>query len=224
VAERTANPPPERARGRFAAFVRVTSTGSLGIVVAVILLLTGVAWQVGLLVGWDVTAISYVAWVWLLVHHFDSDRTRTHANAVHESEADANVVLILACLASLLGVVFALRRASGLTGAPRAWTTLVAILSVGLAWTVVHVVFMLRYADLYYDQERGIEFPGPGDPDYRDFAYVAFTIGMTYQVSDTNITSKKIRRQAIRHALLSFVFGTAVIAMTINVVAGLLNK
>jgi uncharacterized membrane protein len=88
---------------------------------------------------------------------------------------------------------------------------------------VVHVVFVLRYADVFYRNGGGIDFSEEDRPDYRDFAYVAFTIGMTYQVSDTGLTSQPIRRLAIKHALLSFVFGTAIIAVTINVVAGLLN-
>jgi uncharacterized membrane protein len=82
-------------------------------------------------------------------------------------------------------------------------------------------VFVLRYADLYYnDGVGGVDFPGDEDPDYRDFAYLGFTVGMTYQVSDTNVTSRAIRRTIIRHALISFLFGTVIIGVTINVMAG----
>jgi uncharacterized membrane protein len=95
------------------------------------------------------------------------------------------------------------------------------VVSVVLAWAIVHTVYTLRYADLYYSLGGGIDFNANDDPDYRDFAYLAFTIGMTYQVSETNIQSNFLRRTALKHALLSFVFGTAIIAMTINVVAGL---
>jgi len=82
----------------------------------------------------------------------------------------------------------------------------------------------LRYAHLFYLDGGGIDFHSEEFPHYRDFAYVAFTLGMTYQVSDTNLTSKRIRSTALRHALISYVFGIAVIAVTINVVAGLLNR
>ena len=78
-----------------------------------------------------------------------------------------------------------------------------------------------RYADLYYTQDGGIDFNGDDVPDYRDFAYLAFTIGMTYQVSDTNLQTKAVRRTALRHALLSYLFGTAIIAVMINVVASI---
>jgi uncharacterized membrane protein len=84
-------------------------------------------------------------------------------------------------------------------------------------------VFTLRYARTYYAEGGGIDFNGDRPPDYRDFGYVAFTIGMTYQVSDTDLTSNSLRRTALRHALLSYLFGIVVVAITINVVAGLLR-
>ncbi|MGH9277374.1 MAG: DUF1345 domain-containing protein, partial [Acidimicrobiales bacterium] len=98
-----------------------------------------------------------------------------------------------------------------------------ALFGIVLAWAVVHSVYTLRYARLYYQEGGGIDFSQAADPDYRDFAYVAFTIGMTYQVSDTEVASRSIRHTVLRHALLSFVFGTAILAVTINVVASLLT-
>ena len=99
----------------------------------------------------------------------------------------------------------------------------VGIGSVAAAWLVVHTLFTLRYARLYYlGDDGGVDFNQPDyQPTYRDFAYLAFTIGMTYQVSDTDLTTKDMRRAALRHAILSYVFGTAIIAMTINIVAGI---
>jgi uncharacterized membrane protein len=132
-------------------------------------------------------------------------------------------VLIAASVASLLGVGLALLQASDESGVARALTTAVAVATVVLSWLAVQTVFTLRYAHLYY-LDGGIDFHNEKAPDYRDFAYVAFTLGMTYQVSDTDLTSKKIRTTALRHALLSYVFGIAVIAITINVVAGLLGR
>ncbi len=106
---------------------------------------------------------------------------------------------------------------------PKRWLTALAVPSVALSWLAVHAVFTLRYARLYYSERGGIDFNGDVEPDYHDFAYVALTVGMTYQVSDTDLTTKSIRRTATRHALLSYVFGTFVVAMMINVVAGLLR-
>ena len=97
-----------------------------------------------------------------------------------------------------------------------------ALVSVFVSWTLVHTVFTLKYARLYYsDMPGGIDFNGSGHPDYPDFAYLAFTIGMTFQVSDTNIQTKPIRRTALRHAWLSFPLGAVIIAACINLVSGL---
>jgi uncharacterized membrane protein len=97
-----------------------------------------------------------------------------------------------------------------------------ALFSVFVSWTLVHTVFTLKYARLYYTGlAGGIDFNETGAPDYGDFAYLSFTIGMTFQVSDTNIESKQMRRTALRHAWLSFPLGAVIIATTINIVAGL---
>jgi uncharacterized membrane protein len=99
------------------------------------------------------------------------------------------------------------------------------VLSVALSWFCVHTVFTLRYARAYYSDHKvgGINFNEDEPPAYLDFAYVAFTIGLTFQVSDTNLTSKAVRRIALRHALVSFLFGAVMIGLTINVLASLLK-
>ena len=100
----------------------------------------------------------------------------------------------------------------------------VGVVSVALSWGAVHTIFTLRYARIYYtDTEGGIDFNEKDPPNYIDFAYMAFTIGMTFQVSDTNISDKRMRRTALRHALLSFIFGAVILGLTINVVGTLLS-
>jgi uncharacterized membrane protein len=178
-------------------------------------------WQVATLTGWDVTAIGFLAGVWLAVHGLDGPATASHATMEDSSRPAAELILIAASAASLIGVGLVLFEASGLSGGAKVLATVVAFLGVALSWAAVHTVFMLRYASLYHRNGGGIEFPHDDPPDYGDFAYVALTIGMTYQVSDTALGDKTIRMTALRHALLSFVFGTGVLAMTINVVAGL---
>jgi uncharacterized membrane protein len=97
-----------------------------------------------------------------------------------------------------------------------------ALVSVFVSWALVHTVFTLKYARLYYaGTAGGIDFNGAGAPDYPDFAYLSFTIGMTFQVSDTDIQSKAIRRTALRHAWLSFPLVAVIIATSINLVSGL---
>jgi Protein of unknown function (DUF1345) len=98
----------------------------------------------------------------------------------------------------------------------------VGVATVGLSWLVVHTVFRLRYALLYYTAHAGeIEFNQHSPPRYSDFAYLAFTLGMTFQVSDTDLQTPHIRATALRHALLSYLFGAVILATSINLVAGL---
>ncbi len=127
-------------------------------------------------------------------------------------------------MASLVGVAFALLKAAHAKGSGHVLITAVAGVTVVLSWGATHTLFTQRYARLYYAEGGGIDFHDDRLADFGDFAYVAFTLGMTYQVSDTDLQSKTIRMTALRHALLSYLFGTAVVAMTINVVAGLLGK
>jgi uncharacterized membrane protein len=178
-------------------------------------------WQVSTLVAWCAAAAMFLVAAWATMLPADGRRTRAIAMREDETRVMADLVVLSACVASLVGVGLILLKASGAEGSSTAVMTGLGVLSVVLAWAMVHTVFTLRYADLYYTYGGGIDFNQEDDPDYRDFAYLAFTIGMTYQVSDTNLRSRRIRRVALRHALLSFVFGTAIIAVTINVVAGL---
>jgi uncharacterized membrane protein len=132
-----------------------------------------------------------------------------------------DVVLILASVASLVAVVILIIVSKNETGALQYISIGLDIVSIVISWAVVHSISMVRYADLYFRTKKGIDFNSNEDPTYADFAYLAFTIGMTYQVSDTTINSPQIRRAILSHALLSYVFGTAIIAATINFVVSL---
>ena len=213
----------ERRSLRATALVRVLWCAAVGVVVGVISAFL-VPWQVATLLAWVATSLVFCAWVWAAVHGADAETTRRIATREDGSRAAADVVLIAACVVSLLGVVLTLLKASTQLGLTQVLITAVAVVTVIVSWLAVHTVFMLRYAHLYYREDGGIDFHANERPNYRDFAYVAFTLGMTYQVSDTNLTSQTIRAAALRHALLSYVFGIAVIAMTINVVASLIRR
>ncbi len=182
-------------------------------------------WQAAALVGWNVAATAFIAWIWFTVAGMDAAATAKHAAIEDLSRSTADLILILASVVSLIGVGLSLLEASDTEGLDKAMIVGVASVSVILSWATVHTVFTLRYARLYYGAGGGgIDFNGDRAPTYTDFAYLAFTIGMTYQVSDTSIASKAIRRTALRHAYMSYLFGTVVVAMTINVVAGLFNR
>ena len=193
--------------------------GLVALVVAAFLL----PWQLAALVAWDLAAGIMVVWVLGSVLPLDGRSTEAWAMREDSSRFVTDVVLVGASVASLVGVGLTLVKSASDKGGAAAAETALAVLTVILSWTVVHTVYMLRYAHLYYMAGGGVDFTGDGSPDYRDFAYLAFTIGMTYQVSDTGFTSKQLRRTATHHALLSYLFGTVVVAMTINVVASLVK-
>jgi uncharacterized membrane protein len=203
---------------------RVVIAATGGIAAAALALSYGASWSVAGLCASDVAALVFVIWVWTTVAGADPAATERIARAEDASRAAAEAVLIIAGAASLVAVGFTLAQA-GNTGAPeRGLLTALAIGSVALAWTSVHTVYVLRYARLYYSPpEGGIDFHGEA-PDYVDFAYLALTIGMTFQVSDTDLTGKRVRRVALHHALLSYLFGTGIVAVTVSSVATLLGR
>lgn len=186
-----------------------------------------VAWASGAgraapLIGWDVLAVVFCAWTWIVVWRLDARDTARHAQLESPGRDLTDVVLVGAATASLVAVGVVLFGAGHAAGNGKYLQAALAVVSVFVSWTMVHTVFTTKYARLYYSgRPGGIDFNDTEPPDYRDFAYLAFTVGMTFQVSDTNIQSKQIRRTALRHALLSFPLGTVIIASAINLVAGL---
>jgi uncharacterized membrane protein len=180
-------------------------------------------WQAASLIGWSVAAAVFIAWIWFMVAGMGGAATARHAAVEDLSRSTADLVLILASVTSLIGVGLSLLEASDTEGLEKAMIVAVASVSVILSWATVHTVFTLRYARLYYAGGGGIDFNGDRAPAYTDFAYLAFTIGMTFQVSDTSLTSKRMRRTAVRHAVLSFVFVAVIVALAINTVASLLR-
>ncbi len=182
----------------------------------------GGSWAVVVAVGWIAAALVFLLSVWIVVLRMDARDTRRAARVEDGSHAAADAVLLGAAVASLVSVGFVLVAAGGRSGLGRAALIGLAVAAISAAWASVHTVFTLRYARLYYaDPVGGIDFHADDQPDYRDLAYVALTIGMTFQVSDTDLTAKGIRRTAIKHALLSFLFGAVIVAIMINIVGSL---
>jgi uncharacterized membrane protein len=182
-------------------------------------------WQLTVLIGWDVAATVVLARTWLHLARFDAVATREWATREDDTRAGSELLLIVAGSVSLVGVAFAFLEANHASDAMDVVLRVAGVLTIALSWGVVHTVYALRYARLYYSEPvGGIDFKTKAEaPDYRDFAYVAFTVGMTFQVSDTDVTSHKIRRTVLRHALLAFLFGAVILATTVNVIASLLN-
>ena len=180
--------------------------------------------QASILLGWDVAVVIYLAWTWAVIWQLDPGVTARLAKREDPSTAVAELVVVAAGTAMLVAVGFALVRAGQVAGLMKAYLVALGLVSVVLSWIVVHAVYALRYARTYYaDPPGGIEFNEQEPPNYIDFAYFSFTVGMTFQVADTNITSKAVRRMTLHHALLSYVFGAILLGLVINVVATLLN-
>jgi uncharacterized membrane protein len=181
-------------------------------------------WQGAALAGWDVAAAFYIIRVWARV--LPMSVTEYAEDAVREdpSVALADTVIVIAAVAELASVGLILIKVAHSHGGMKALLLTIGVLSVILAWGAVHTMFALRYGRIYYTGlDGGIDFNQKSPPDYADFAYLAFTIGMTFQVSDTDLTSKAMRRMALRHALISYLFGAVIIGLVINVVASLLR-
>ncbi|MEH1030104.1 DUF1345 domain-containing protein [Micromonospora profundi] len=199
------------------------------VVVAVVGIVAGGAFAITVspplapLAGWDAAALTWLVYVWRTIWPLDATRTARLAVYEDPNRAIRDVILLVACIASLLAVGLVVASAHAAPpGRVRDLYGGLGALSVLLSWLVVHTVFAARYARIYYTgPDGGVNFNQPEPPRYTDFAYVAFTIGTTFQVSDTNLTSNEMRRTVLRHSLLSYLFGAFIIAVTVNLLAGL---
>ena len=172
--------------------------------------------------GWDIMAVVYGGWTWSTIWPLGAAAAEADANREDPGRNLADLVLLCAAVASLAAVGAVLLGVGGAGGYTKYLMAGLAVVSVFVSWALVHTVYTLKYARLYYSgTPGGIDFNDTGAPDYHDFAYLAFTIGMTFQVSDTNLQSKQVRRTVLRQAWLSFPLVTVIIATSINLVAGL---
>lgn len=175
---------------------------------------------------WDVFCLFYVAACWIVVVKRPVEGIRRIARIEDGSRVFVLSIIVLASLASMLTVLLIVLSKNN-TNQPLYLP--VAIAGILLSWILVHTTFTFHYAYMYYDDDTndatkhagGLEFPNEKKPDYLDFAYFSFVIGMTFQVSDVEISARKIRRFALFHGLISFALNTFVVALTVNLIAGL---
>jgi uncharacterized membrane protein len=202
--------------------IRVSIALALGVLAAVAVGLARDEWHYSPAVGWITAAGVYLVLTWLVVLPLDPHQTEDHVRQRYEDGTPrlSHLIVLIASVASLGGVGYLLAAESGHDG--HLGEALVGILSVIASWFAIHTTFMLRYAQLFY---RGgaagtVDFNQHDHyrPSYLDFAYLAFTVGMTYQVSDTNITSRQMRGAVLAQAMVSFLLGAVVLASTINLV------
>lgn len=193
----------------------------VGIVVAGVLVAVGLGvWAAS--AGWAAACAFYVGSMWPVIIAADAERTARIATREDPRRTVSDVLLIGAALAGVVVLVVVLSIARSLHGTEQTVAAVFGCVSVALSWLLVQTLFTLRYAELYYSgPDGGIDFNQQEPPRYSDFAYFAVTVGMTYQVSDTSISTSRIRATTLRQALLAFFFGTVVIASVVNLVAGL---
>ena len=174
-----------------------------------------------LLVGWDIGIALYLVLAFHMMARSDVHRIRHRAAAQDEGQFMILVLTVGAALASLAAIFVELASSGGHRQPSHLALATVTIL---LSWAVIHTIFALHYAHEFYDDDagsvRGMAFPGGDEePDYWDFVYFSFVIGMTSQVSDVGVTRKEIRRTVAAHGIVSFLFNAALLALTVNIAA-----
>lgn len=180
--------------------------------------------------AWIVFSLCYVTITWIVLFNRPIEEIKSTARRDDGSKTFVFVMVLVSSFASMLTVL--LMMVSKDVNIHRHPLFLpLTISGMLLSWVMVHTIFTIHYAHIYYDDDTkkgipvagGLEFPGKEDPNYLDFAYFAFVVGCTFQVSDVQVTSKKIRRLVLVHGLISFALNTFVVALTINIMAGI-NK
>lgn len=192
---------------------------------AVAMLLTTEAphWTLRAMVGWDAMAVTLLALCWHILLTSDARTTELRAGDHDPGGRVVFTIAVLSSLFSLFAATMVLRLMRG-QSCGSLWVVL-ALLSVALSWLVTHTAYAFRYAHLYYTgtENGGLLFPGSPTPCDMDFAYYSFTLGMCFQVSDVQICAADIRRATLGHALVSFIFNTTILALSLNVMFQLLS-
>jgi len=184
-------------------------------------------WVLTVTILWDIFAASFILTSWIVFFTRSVPEIIQQANKDDGSRVFVMISILISSFASMFTVLLLMISDDQPPGR-EIITVIMSIAGMMLSWVMVHTIFTFHYAHLYYDESKddtpgteALEFPGEKKPDYIDFAYFAFVIGMTFQVSDVEIGSRKIRRTALAHGLLAFALNTFVVALTINLIAGL---
>ncbi|WP_164233419.1 DUF1345 domain-containing protein [Microbacterium hydrocarbonoxydans] len=209
--------PTVRALVRLRAVLSIVAGAAISIAVVPVL---GPA--AGILSGWGAFALINVIWVLLLIWPMDAQATREHATLEAPGRRIARLISIAGSLVSLGAVLVVIIQAQDAPGIDEYLLAGIAVVSVAASWMLIQTEYVLRYARMYYgDPVGGIDFNQQEDPEYTDFVYFSVGLGMTYQVSDTNVTDNGVRRVVIAQTVLGYLFGTVILASIINLVVGL---
>jgi uncharacterized membrane protein len=184
---------------------------------------------------WSSFAFTGLLLFWLTILTAEVHEVKDIAKRQDSSRTIVFFFVLFAAFISLFAVIILLKILPDKRVAGYWYHIGFSIVSVVLSWTLIHTVFTFRYAHLYYtchneeacmekEARGGLQFPGDAEPDYMDFAYFSFVIGMTFQVSDVAISSRQIRHLNLFHAIISFVFNTVILALSVGIIAGLVQK
>lgn len=192
---------------------------------------SGLSASTHLMITWQTYALTTIALAWITILTSHPAEVKLEAHNQDSSRPLVMLFAVASAFASLFSIIILLR--SSVEKSNVFTQIMLPLICVISSWWLVHTIFTLHYANFYYadiehNQKKkkpgGLEFPNENSPDYLDFTYFAFVIGMTFQVSDVQITSKRIRRLAWMHGVLSFAFNTIIVALTINIISGLVQK
>jgi len=184
---------------------------------------------------WCSFSFSSLLLFWLTILNAEVHEVKYMAKRQDSSRTIVFVFVLIAAIIGLFAVIFLLKILPD-QNAPGYWYHIgLSFISVALSWALIHTIFTFRYTHLYYtcrkeekeiekEDEGGLQFPGEDSPDYLDFAYFSFVIGMTFQVSDVAISSRQIRHLALFHGVISFVYNTVILALSVSIIAGLVHK
>lgn len=205
---------------------------ALALVLAVVAFIAqpdSVSWHTRAVASWDLGTLTYLGLAWALIACSDAETTRDHASSQDQSGYLIFLFVVGASCASIVAIGFVVGTIRDLAFWPRAWHLTLTVAALISSWVLIQTVFAFHYARSYYaDGNRSrsavpaLRFPGNRDPDYLDFAYYAFVVGMTSQVSDVAVTSRQMRQLTLIHSALAFIFNIAVLALSINIIASVI--
>lgn len=209
----------------------------IGLVVALIIFLLSQRTPptIQFILVWSSFSFTILLMLWTIILTTTAAEVRVIASKQDSSRTIISIFVLCASVVSLFAVVFLMRTLPNPKQAGYPYHVGFAIISVILSWVMIHTIFAIRYTHMYYkllfeermsqkEHKGGLIFPSDEAPDYFDFAYFSFVIGMTWQVSDIQISSRRIRRVVLFHALLSFLYNTVILALTINIISGLIQR
>lgn len=196
---------------------------------------TSSSFIVSFIFSWITFAVFQLTFSWIIIFSFHPREVKALAEKEDSSASIIFLFVVVAAFIGLFAIIFLLQSIPNASKHGLSLHIVLAFSSVFCSWALVHTLFTLRYAHLYYKREKFVEdshkggycaldFPNEKEPDYLDFAYFSFVVGMTFQVSDVEISSREIRRLALLHGLLSFIYNTVIVAFSINIISGLIAK